>query len=153
LYSKLESIYSTAKVCPIKNKSCNCSDPTQAKTCLSLDPELTQILKESRDYDELLYAWKGWHDVTGPKMREPFAKTVVINNKAARQNGYKDLSENWLEDYEDEGFESKMDKLFEEIQPLYLELHKYVKRKLDEKYGDKYPLSHDKNLIPAHLLG
>ena len=91
--------------------------------------------------------------MTGPKMREPFAKTVVINNKAAVQNGYKDLSENWLEDYEDNDFEAKMDKLFEEIQPLYLELHKYVKRKLDAKYGSKYPLSHDPNLIPAHLLG
>ena len=91
--------------------------------------------------------------MTGPKMREPFAKTVIINNKAARQNGYKDLSENWLEDYEDKNFEAKMDKLFEEIQPLYLELHKYVKRKLDEKYGSKYSLSHDKNLIQHHLLG
>ncbi len=120
---------------------------------MSLDPELTQKLKDSRDYNELLYVWKGWRDVTGPKMRKPFAQTVEINNKAARQNGYKDLSENWLEDYEDKDFENKMDKLFLEIKPLYLELHKYVKRILDKKYGENYPPNHNQSLIQAHLLG
>ena len=131
--------------------NCDCSNKDQL--CLSLEPELTKIFTESRDYDELLYAWKSWHDVTGPKMRHPFAQTVSINNKAAKENGYKDLSENWLEDYEDKDFENKMDKLFEQIQPLYLELHKYVKRKLDEKYGANYRPNHDENLIQAHLLG
>ena len=149
--SELQRIYSTAKVCPQTQPNCDCSNKDQL--CLSLEPELTKIFTESRDYDELLYAWKSWHDVTGPKMRHPFAQTVSINNKAAKENGYKDLSENWLEDYEDKDFENKMDKLFEQIQPLYLELHKYVKRKLDEKYGANYRPNHDENLIQAHLLG
>ena len=144
LNSELESIYAKAEVC-------NTSNPAQK--CLSLDPDLSAILKTSRNYDELLYVWKGWHDATGPKMRKPFAKTVVINNKAAVQNNYKDLSENWLEDYEDPDFEAKMDKLFNEIKPIYNELHKYVKRKLDAIYLNKYPTNHNPELIQAHLLG
>ena len=121
--------------------------------CLSLDPDITAVMTNSRDYDELLRVWKGWHDATGPKMRKLFAETVVINNKGARDNGYADLSKLWLEDFEDEAFEKNYDDLFKQIQPLYEQLHKYVRNKLEKVYGSKYPADHDKSLIPAHLLG
>ena len=118
-----------------------------------MDPDLTKVLKDSRDYDELLWAWKGWHDETGPKMRSIYAKTVEINNNGARENGYKDLSERWIEDYEDDEFEKKFDDLFNEIKPLYQQLHAYVRRKLNGFYGKHYTSDHDESLIPAHLLG
>ena len=46
-------------------------------------------MSESRDYDQLLYVWKEWRDVTGPKMRKIFAESVEIMNNDARENGYK----------------------------------------------------------------
>ena len=110
-------------------------------------------MRDSRDYKQLLYAWKGWHDATGPKMRNIFGQTVQILNKSARENGYKDLSERWLEDFEEENFEKIYDDLFEEIKPLYQLLHAHVKRKLDTFYGSNYQSNHNSSLIQAHLLG
>lgn len=57
----------------------------------------------------------------------------------------------WLEAYEDDNFIAKVDAAWAEIEPLYGELHTYVRRKLKEKYGDKMDDSDD--LIPAHILG
>jgi peptidyl-dipeptidase A len=110
-------------------------------------------MSTSRDYDRILWAWKGWHDATGPKMRNIFTGVVDIQNKGAVFSGYKDLSERWLEDFEDEDFEAVMDGLFAEIKPLYEQLHAYVRRKLAGVYGSKYPANHNPKLIPAHLLG
>lgn len=141
LSNKLESIYATAKVC---DKNSN---------CVTLDPELSNMLKESRNYDELLWAWKGWHDQTGPKMRQIYARTVELNNKAAKENGYKDLSDRWIEDFEDDEFEVKYDELYFKIKPLYEQLHAYVRRKLKGIYGSSYPKDHNPKFIPAHLLG
>ena len=72
------TIYGLAKVC-------------QKSECLVLDPDITTIMSESRNYDRLLYVWKGWHDATGRKMRKIFAQTVAIQNKAASENGYKGI--------------------------------------------------------------
>lgn len=41
----------------------------------------------SRDYDELLFAWKGWRDASGKKMRNNYKRYVELSNKAAVLNG------------------------------------------------------------------
>jgi peptidyl-dipeptidase A len=142
----LESIFAKAKVCLTATPNAN-------EPCLSLEPDLTEIMEKSRDYNELLQAWKGWHDATGPKMRHIFAQTVELQNKAAVQNDYTDLSEEWIDDFEDENFEQNAQDLFERIKPLYDQVHTYVRNKLEVVYGSNYPLDHDAKLIPAHLLG
>ncbi|CAF0741030.1 unnamed protein product [Brachionus calyciflorus] len=142
LSQELRLIYSKAKVCD-----------NSTNECLALEPEITEIMTNSRDYDKLLWVWKGWHDATGPKMRDIYTRTVEIRNKAARENGYKDLSEKWMEDFEDDNFEKNYDDLFEQIRPLYEQLHAYVRRKLKNVYGSKYPPTLNPKLIPAHLLG
>ena len=86
-------------------------------------------------------------------MRTTYEKAISIRNKASRENGYKDLSEYWIEDFEDPNFEKNFDDLMEEIMPIYQQLHKYVRRKLDSVYEKKYPKNHNSKLIPAHLLG
>lgn len=138
----MEFIYGTAKVCENDNS-----------TCLSLEPELTELMRNSRDYNRLLWAWKGWHDATGPKMRDIYTQTISLRNNAARENGYKDMSERWIEDFEDENFEKNYDSLYEQIKPLYEQLHAYVRRKLRDFYGSNYPQNFNQKLIPAHLLG
>ena len=64
--------------------------------------------------------------------------------------GFKDNGEMWRNDFEDDNFVDNMMELWEDVKPLYLELHTYVKRKLWTVYGNK--LGYD-DLIPAHVLG
>lgn len=54
-------------------------------------------------------------------------------------------------DYEAEDFPDQIQALWEQLKPLYEQIHAYVRRRLYEKYGDKV-LTKD-GLIPAHLLG
>ncbi len=77
-YTKLTSIYATAKV---DNKS--------------LEPELTEILSKSRDYDELLDAYIGWRNVTGPFMKNLYQDFVKGLNQGARDTGYEDAGAFW----------------------------------------------------------
>lgn len=44
-------------------------------------------MAESRDYDELLFAWKGWRDSAGKVLREDYKQYVELANKAATLNG------------------------------------------------------------------
>ena len=110
-------------------------------------------MTNSRDYDRILWAWKGWHDATGPKMRKAYTEVVTIQNKGAKYSNYKDLSERWIEDFEDPNFEKDIDSLLKDILPLYQQVHAYARRVLFEKYGKKYPKNFDDKYIPAHLLG
>ena len=138
----LLSTYGTTKVCDSNNTK-----------CLSLEPEIKNIFKNSRDYNELFYYWKGWHDLTGNRMKDLYLQTVELNNKKSRENGFRDLSENWIEDFEDPNFEQNYDSLFFQVKPFYEQLHAYVRRKLKSFYGKHYPSTHDDSLILAHLLG
>lgn len=44
-------------------------------------------MAESRDYDELLFAWKGWRDAAGKIIRQDYKRYVELANKAAKLNG------------------------------------------------------------------
>ena len=75
---QLESIYGKAEV------------KKDGKT-YRIEPELTDIMATSRDYDELKWAWQAWRDVTGPKIKQPFKELVGKLNEAASDNGIKNL--------------------------------------------------------------
>lgn len=57
----------------------------------------------------------------------------------------------WRYLYEDENFYETVQKLWKEIKPLYMMLHKYVKGKL--KFHYKNIFKNNENEIPAHILG
>ena len=48
-------------------------------------------------------------------------------------------------------FAQELDRLWEQVRPLYVALHAYVRNKLREKYGE--PVVPANGPIPAHLLG
>ena len=54
-----------------------------------LDPDLTNIMASSRDYNELRAAWKGWRDVSGKQMRNDYNRYVELNNEVANLNSKK----------------------------------------------------------------
>ncbi|NXD26865.1 ACE enzyme, partial [Spelaeornis formosus] len=139
LLSDMETTYSLAKVC------------RENKTCYPLDPDLTNIMATSRDYNYLLFAWKGWRDASGKKMRNNYKRYVELSNKAAMLNGYKDNGAYWRSLYETSTFEEDLERLYLQLQPLYLNLHAYVRRALYKIYGAEH--INLKGPIPAHLLG
>ncbi|XP_053409042.1 angiotensin-converting enzyme-like isoform X1 [Mercenaria mercenaria] len=139
--SKMEGIYSKGKVCGV---------PPDYE-CLSLEPGLTRLMSESRDYDTLALIWKRWRDVAKGEMKELYKEFVELSNQGVRDGGHNDTGEYWRSWYESETFEDDLKTLLEELKPLYNKLHAYVRRKLQEQYKTKpFPTS---GHIPAHLLG
>ncbi|CAG5130978.1 unnamed protein product [Candidula unifasciata] len=137
--SEMETIYSTAKACLAPEK------------CLPLDPDLTRIFTTSRDYDQLIAAWKGWRDATGPKLKNLYTEFVTLSNEAVRNLGHADLGAYWRSRYDTPEFEADVQALFDQLRPLYEHLHAHARRRLKTIYGkDKFPSS---GHIPAHLLG
>lgn len=57
----------------------------------------------------------------------------------------------WRSRYEDNALIENVDKLWEEVKPLYDELHKYVRYQMIKIYGNK--IDKKSEFIPAHLLG
>lgn len=142
----METTYNTAKICPYTKKDCDLT-----KEGWTLDPEMDEKMGASEDYDELLYVWEEWRKASGQKMRKDYKTYVDLVNQAAKLDGKNDYGALWREEYEDDKLEDTIDRLWKEVEPLYKELHTFVKRKLEGKYGDK--MNKDDELIPAHLLG
>ncbi|RZC37377.1 Peptidase M2 domain containing protein, partial [Asbolus verrucosus] len=141
LISDMQEIYSTAKICAFDDpKNCN----------LTLEPELTNIFANSRNPDELTHAWINWRKAVGPRCKNLFKEYVELSNEAARLNNFKDAGEEWLENYEDSQIKQQFKALWQQVKPLYLQIHAYVRFHLRKKYGDI--VSKD-GPIPAHLLG
>jgi peptidyl-dipeptidase A len=124
---------------------------TPAQKCLKLD-DLSRILKKSRNYDEQLEAWKGWHSIA-PVMRDKYARYAELGNKGSKEIGFEDMGALWRSGYDmtPQEFEADIERLWQEVKPLYDDLHCFTRKKLRAKYGrDKIP---EKAPIPAHLLG
>jgi peptidyl-dipeptidase A len=135
----MEGTYGKGKYCP--------SGPA---SCQDLE-QLSKTLAESRDPKALLDAWTGWHAIARP-IRQDFVRYVELANKGARQLGFQDNGAMWRAKYDmDPGdFSKELDRLWEQVKPLYLSLHAYVRNRLREKYGDAVPAG---GAIPADLLG
>jgi len=135
----MEGLYGKGKYCP--------GGPD---TCKDLE-DLSKIMAESRDPKQLLDAWTGWHAIARP-MRKDFVRYAELANKGARQLGFQDNGAMWRSKYDmaPDAFARELDRLWEQVRPLYLSLHAYVRSKLREKYGDIVPAA---GPIPAHLLG
>ncbi|KAM3961010.1 angiotensin-converting enzyme [Aphomia sociella] len=140
--SGMESNYATSKICSYKDNT---------KCELALEPEITEIFSKSQDPEELKHTWIEWHKAAGAKARKNFTQYVQLYNEAAKLNDYKDVADWWLADYEVPDFEEQLAKLWEDVKPLYQQMHAYVRKGLRDKYGDHIVSA--KGPIPAHLLG
>ncbi|XP_048222837.1 angiotensin-converting enzyme-like protein Ace3 [Perognathus longimembris pacificus] len=139
LLAYMETAYSMGQVCMSEGP------------CVTLESDLEEIMATSRNEKELLWAWQGWHDTVGRQLRPLFGRYVQLSNKAANLNGYDDMGDLWRAKYESDTLEDDLEDLFEELKPLYLNLHAYVRRSLFHHYGpDMIDL---RGPIPAHLLG
>jgi len=141
LVTSMEGAYGRGKYCP---------GGAAGEDCLDIE-EITEILAESRDPKKLLDVWAGWHTIAVP-MRKEYTRFVELSNKGAQAIGFKDTGAMWRSKYDmpPEAFAKELDRLWEQLRPLYVSLHAYVRSRLREKYG---PIVPEKGPIPAHLLG
>jgi peptidyl-dipeptidase A len=141
IVASLESDYGQGKWCP---------DRAQGK-CLTLN-DMENIMASSRDPKELERTWAGWHSIA-PPMRAKYSRMVVLANKGARELGFANVGEMWRAGYDmpPDAFSADLDRLWQEVRPLYTSLYTYVRSQLAKKYGSA--VVREGAPIPADLLG
>jgi peptidyl-dipeptidase A len=142
LGAELEAMYGSGKYCP---------NGATGEACLDIN-EISNVMRTSRDPKKLLDVWRGWHTVS-PPMRDKFTRFVSLMNQGAKELGYPDTGALWRSNYDmpPDAFAAEMDRLWNQVKPLYDSLHCYVRAELSKKYGaDVVPPN---GPIPAHLLG
>ena len=139
--AELDAAYGRGRYCPDANPD----------HCLGID-DLEPMMAKSRDPKELVTLWAGWHAV-GKPMRGDYARLAELSNQGARELGFADTGALWRSQYDmtPEEFQAEIERLWTQVEPLYLELHTYVRRKLIEKYGDA--ARRPDGMIPGELLG
>jgi len=135
----LDADYGKGKYCP---KPDQCLDITA----------IEERIAHSTNPEELKDLWLGWHKV-GVPMRERYARLVELSNEGAREIGFKDTGAMWRSNYDmpPDAFDADLERLWNQVRPLYLSLHTYVRARLVEKYGPQ--VVPPGGPIPAHLLG
>lgn len=139
IMASLDAMYGAGKYC---NSDGRCFDLGQ----------LSKIIAESRDNEELLEAWKGWRTIAKP-MRSKYQTMVSLANEGAVDLGFADTGAMWRAGYDmpADDFAKELDKQWGQVKPLYDALQCHVRTKLTEHYGKK--IIGDDGMIPAHLLG
>jgi peptidyl-dipeptidase A len=135
----MEGIYAKGKYCP------------QGKECMDA-AAITERLTKSHDPKELQEVWEGWHAIAKP-IRPKYERFVTLANEGAKEIGFDDLGALWRSGYDmpPADFAKEMDRLYDQVKPLYEALHCYVRRRLQETYGKE--LVPPGKPIPAQLLG
>ena len=107
----------------------------------------------ARTPDELKEMWASWHDNVGAPMREDYTRMVGIANEGAKELGFADLGAMWRSGYDmsPDEFAAETERMWQEVRPLYVALHTYVRAKLNDKYGDE--VQPRTGPIRADLLG
>ena len=102
---------------------------------------------------ELAEMWTSWHDNVGAPMRDDYQRMIAIAGEGAAELGYDDLGAMWRSNYDmsPDQFAAETERMWQEVKPLYMALHTYVRSKLNAKYGDEVQPA--TGPIRADLLG
>ncbi|MBW8841915.1 MAG: M2 family metallopeptidase [Sphingomonadales bacterium] len=100
--------------------------------------DIEAAMGTTRDPARLKEMWVSWNDNVGVPMKADYAHMVDISNQGAKELGYADVGAMWRAGYDmpPDDFAKMTDRLWKQVEPLYLSLHTYVRWKLNEKYGD-----------------
>ena len=141
----MEADYGRGKYCRVAKP------PARGEECLDINA-MTRILATNRDPAELYDVWQGWHRIS-PPMKDDFTRFVELANKGAKELGFADAGAMWRSNYDmpPDDFTRELERLWQQVRPLYISLHTYVRGKLSEKYGPTVVPA--EGMIPAHLLG
>jgi len=138
LEAKLTTLYSTG------------SATIDGKT-LRLD-ELDDAIAAVRDPAKSKEIWEKWHAIA-PPMKDDYVRLTALLNEGATGLGYKDAGALWRAGYDmtPDQFAALTDRLWEQVKPFYIDLHCYVRARLNAKYGDA--VQPKTGPIRADLLG
>jgi peptidyl-dipeptidase A len=137
--TSLEAEYGKGKYC---RKPDDCLDITA----------IERIMGSSQDPSELKDLWVGWNKVGAP-MRDRYGRFVQLSNQGAREIGFRDTGAMWRSGYDmtPEEFSAEIERLWQQVRPLYLSLHTFVRARLSAHYGPG--VVPPDGPIPADLLG
>jgi len=136
--TRLQSSYGTGKIA------------FEGRTVPQSDTET--LMRTLRDPKKLEEVWTKWHDYA-QGMKGDYARMVEIANDGARELGFADVGVLWRSNYDmpPDAFAAEVDRLWGQVEPLYDDLHCYVRGKLNKVYGDRVvPLDQP---IRADVLG
>ncbi|MBA3676206.1 MAG: M2 family metallopeptidase [Sphingosinicella sp.] len=115
--------------------------------------DIEEAMGTNRNPAELQEMWTSWHTNVGAPMRKDYQRLVEIANQGSKDLGYKDVGAMWRSGYDmpaDE-FAALTDKMWNQVKPLYDDLHCYTRAELNKEYGDKVQAK--TGPIRADLLG
>jgi len=100
-----------------------------------IEAEMGNLDRTPEEYAEM---WTSWHDNVGAPMRDDYLRMTAIANEGAKELGFADLGAMWRSNYDmdPDQFAAETERMWQEVKPLYMALHTYVRSKLNEKYGD-----------------
>ena len=140
--TRMEAAYGSGKHCP---------DGPDTDSCRTLG-DLEDVIDNSRDADALLDAWEGWRTIS-PPMRADYQRFVELSNEGARDLGFPDTGAMWRSKYDmpPDDFATEVDRLWDQVKPLYDDLQCHVRAELSDHYGAD--VVDPAGPIPAHVLG
>lgn len=110
--------------------------------------EIDKILRESDDLNERLAAWESSKAV-GKNLKDGLENLRNLSNKTVNALGYDDFYTYQVSEYDmtrDE-MNAEMQKMVQEVWPLFRELHTWARYELAKRYNQDVP-----DYIPAHWL-
>jgi len=115
-----------------------------------IEAEMGNLKRTPAEFAEM---WTSWHNNVGAPMKDDYAKMVGIANDGAKELGFADTGAMWRSGYDmpPEEFAKVTEQIWQDMKPLYVALHTYVRWKLNEKYGDA--VQPKTGPIRADLLG
>ncbi|XP_063216656.1 angiotensin-converting enzyme-like isoform X2 [Bacillus rossius redtenbacheri] len=107
-------------------------------------------LAEHRDPGELAQLWRDWHGLFAP-LHQDFLSVLGLAADIATENETPGVEGYWLALAEYPGSYDDARALWRQVEPLYLKLQRYVRAKLEERYGRD--AMGNSSAIPPYLLG
>jgi len=100
--------------------------------------ETEVLMRQLRNPDALKEVWTKWRE-NSKGMKADYTRMVDIANKGARELGFKDAGHMWRSGYDmdADAFGEEVDRLWDQVKPLYNELHCYTRNQLNAQYGDE----------------
>lgn len=119
--------------------------------CLDRDA-LERTVAELRDTDRLVDLWAEGRAIAS-SMRSHYERLVEIANAGAVELGHADAGDRWRSAYgaPPDALPSELERLWNQVRPLYESLHCHVRAALGETYGTA--IAPPEEAVPAHLLG